>query len=504
MAESVGKSNFLYIKSNVHIAILIFGIAVPWLQNMSLGPAPNLSAELLAFAVLSALLLFNSCCIQTATLYGWIVASVVSATIGLSQYFGWSELGGNLIAEAPAGVAFANLRQRNLFASLISIGLATFILLFKNEQSKLNLNQPHSILGRCIHFGAIAVLAVALAASNSRTGSLQLLILMFLALYWNRKSWKLNAPLWVFVVLVYLCAAFELPQLSEMVTGHKSIGLIDRIRADVGCGSRSVLWSNVLHLIAQKPWFGWGWGEMDFAHFSTLYPGERFCDILDNAHNLPLHLAVELGVPIALMLCGVVGWLAWRAKPWAETHPTRQLAWAVLAVIGLHSMLEYPLWYGPFQLTVVLCVWMLYAIPAKHTEKRPVLALPFAIRTSAASVLLVVCAYAAWDYWRISQIYIAPEKRAAAYRTDTLAKIQSSWLFQNQVKFAELTITELTPANAERMYELALGLLHFSPEPRVVQKLIASATMLGKDTEAVYYLQRFKAAFPKEYAQWKK
>ena len=28
---------------------------------------------------------------------------------------------------------------------------------------------------------------------------------------------------------------------------------------------------------------------MDYAHFVTLYPGERFCDILDNAHNLPLH-----------------------------------------------------------------------------------------------------------------------------------------------------------------------------------------------------------------------
>ena len=504
MAESVGTSNSPHTKSNVHIAILIFGIAVPWLQNMSLGPAQNLSAELLALAVLSALLLFNSCCIQTATLYGWIVASVVSAAIGLTQYFGWSELGGNLIAQAPAGVAFANLRQRNMFASLISIGLATIIFLFKNKQGKLNLNQPNSLLGRSIHFGAIAVLAVVLAASNSRTGSLQLLILILLALYWNRKSWKLNAPLWFFVVLVYLFAAFELPQLSDMVTGQKSMGLIDRIRADVDCGSRPVLWSNVLHLIAQKPWFGWGWGELDYAHFVTLYPGERFCDILDNAHNLPLHLAVELGVPIAMVLCGLVGWLVWRAKPWAETHPTRQLAWAVLAVIGLHSMLEYPLWYGPFQLTVVLCVWMLYAVPARHLERRKIGALPFEMRASVASVLIVVCAYAAWDYWRISQIYISPEKRAAAYRTDTLAKIQSSWLFQNQVRFAELTITELTLANAQHMYELALGLLHFSPEPRVVKKLVESATMLGKDAEAMYYLQRFKAAFPKEYAQWKR
>jgi hypothetical protein len=286
---------------------------------------------------------------------------------------------------------------------------------------------------------------------------------------------------------------------------YVSSGIMSRAIENTSvCANRLTLWSNVLHLIAQKPWLGWGWGELDYAHFSTLYPGERFCDILDNAHNLPLHLAVELGVPIAMVLCGVVGWLVWRAKPWMETHPTRQLAWAVLAVIGLHSLLEYPLWYGPFQLTVVLCVWMLYAVPARHLEKRKIWALPLELRVSAAYILLFVCAYAAWDYWRISQIYIPPEKRAAAYRTDTLAKIQSSWLFQNQVKFAELTITELTPANAEHMHELALGLLHFSPEPRVVQKLVESATMLGKDAEAMYYLQRFKAAFPNEYVQWKR
>lgn len=35
----------------------------------------------------------------------------------------------------------------------------------------------------------------------------------------------------------------------------------------------------------------------------TLFPGERFCVLLDNAHNLPLHLAVELGVPVAALLC---------------------------------------------------------------------------------------------------------------------------------------------------------------------------------------------------------
>lgn len=51
---------------------------------------------------------------------------------------------------------------------------------------------------------------------------------------------------------------------------------------------------------------------------ANLYTGERFCAILDNAHNLPLHLAVELGVPMAAILCGGAAYAIWRQRPWAE------------------------------------------------------------------------------------------------------------------------------------------------------------------------------------------
>ena len=54
------------------------------------------------------------------------------------------------------------------------------------------------------------------------------------------------------------------------------------------------------------------------------------------------------------------------------------------------------------------------------------------------------------------------------------------------------------------MYANAGHLLHYSPEPRVIGKLIESAVMLGYDAEALAYLARFKAAFPKEHDAWAK
>ena len=122
----------------------------------------------------------------------------------------------------------------------------------------------------------------------------------------------------------------------------------------------------------------------------------------------------------------------------------------------------------------------------------------------AATIFMAFIAYALWDYQRISQIYLPPEARDAKYRGDTLGKIRSSWLFSDQVQFAELMLTPLSPITAEWIFRTSKALLHYSPEPRVVEKLIESAVMLGRDDEALAYIARYRAAFPKEHDRWAK
>jgi hypothetical protein len=266
------------------------------------------------------------------------------------------------------------------------------------------------------------------------------------------------------------------------------------------CSSRLTLWRNVLDLIALHPWRGWGWGRLDYAHYITLYDGPRFCDILDNAHNLPLHLAVELGVPTALALCGLL--LAWvlRARPWRERDATRQMAWSVLALVGLHSLLEYPLWYGPFQMAVAMCVALLWRKkPGVYIRNMALASISWAV---AAIFLIASCGYVAWDYHRTSQIYLAPQARDPVYRLDPLDHARSTWLFQNQVQFAALSLTPLTPQNAAAQNYIALDLLYFSPERRIIERVIDSALLLGDTDLAAYHLARLKAAFPEAYATW--
>ena len=492
-------------------------LILPWLWPFASGPSPSVVPWLASLTCVALLLLTQSSGnIESDNVIAaaWLAAALLSSVISLVQYFGISASFAPWINATLIGEAFANLRQRNQFASLTNIGMVALLWWTARPQRQFNSGGATSLNRPTVAPMTMAMLlAIGNATSSSRTGLLQLVLITVMFVVWERR--RRADALWILLAaaLAYSVAVFALPRLAGLdPTSH---GMLARLHEGAPeCDSRLTLWRNVLYLIAQKPWLGWGWGELDYAHFMTLYPGPRFCEILDNAHNLPLHLAVELGLPVAMLFCGLGFWLVWRSQPWREANPTRQMAWAVLALIMLHSMLEYPLWYGPFQIAAGLCICLLWSTgrtvhaDTAGTEKRhnEHVAVPPRIAKVVAGCLsllmLAGVAYAGWDYHRISQIYLAPNMRSPAYRENTLEKIGGSWLFRNQVRFAELTTTEVTADNAAHINALAHDLLHFSPEARVAEKLIESAVMLGRDDEARLHLARYRAAFPIEHARW--
>lgn len=515
-------------------------VALPWLNAMAGGPSPSVVPLLAAFAAVAALLAVcpavfpgraacvaaalacawllagaqgashdalaavgGICCVlmaagvgraaagdaalRGAVISGWIAAGLVSAVIGLLQYFGAEHHFGGVMSVSADGQAFGNLRQRNQFASLMSLALAA--LVWRGAAA----GQAQPWRAGAWAFPAAALLAAAGAASASRTGLVQLLLLAALLFLWHGKAAKRGWALLGTAAVAYLGAAVLLPGAE---------GVFSRISNEgPECASRLTLWSNVWQLVKTHPWRGWGWGELDYAHFMTLYPGPRFCDILDNAHNLPLHIAVELGLPAAVLACAAALVFVLRRRPLSERAAPRQLAWAVLAILLVHSFLEYPLWYGPFQVAFGLCIGLLLAHGMQEEEPRVAGA---AARLMVAALAMAATGYAAWDYRRVSQLYLPPEARAPAYAQDTLGHAKRSWLFRSQAWFAEFTTTPLTLANARALHDQALELLHYSPEPRVAQKLIESAALLGEEEEALGYLMRFKAAFPEDYERWRK
>ena len=465
-------------------------IAWPWVEPWSPAPLANAVPLMVSWACLCALWLWPGSCRALDIARGWALATLLSAALGLLQYFGLAELLSPwLHVPSQLGEAMANLRQRNQLASLLSIGMLA--LLWWRTQGT---SRPWTLLG-------LALLAVGLAATTSRTGLLEMLLVLALSVLWHRTgalpgAWR--AALWA--LAVYVLASVSLPVLLSISTGEQIMAVLQRMGHDEGCGGRRVLWGNVLTLIGHKPWLGWGWDELRYAHYITAYPGERFCDILGNAHNLPLHLAVTLGVPLALLFTvGVIAGL-WHARAWRASEGHQALAWSVLAVIGLHSLLEYPLWYGPFQVAVLLCCTLLW--PASQQGAMARLAgLWRQVRPWVAAGGWVLIGLAAWDYARMRQIYLPAEQRLSLWADQPWAHARQTWWFGPTVQFAELTVAPVTPDNAHWVLRQSLQALHYSPEPRVIHRLIDSAELLGEHELAQLHRARVAAAFPAERAR---
>lgn len=470
------------------LAVWALCVAMPawaWISQGSVQPdATYLLAGLVLIGLTAAVA--QDELVRRSIILGILGAAMLSAVFGLLQYFGASVLLHPWVNFANIGEAYANLRQTNQFATLCAMGIA--IVLWGVPDLRRTVAAP-----------IVGLLACSLAASVSRTGLLEGLLLCGLAAAWNDEARGRRLGLCLVAATSYVAASIVLPLMLQLAGEAAGRTLWARVSAGDSCSSRLVLWSNVLTLIAAHPIAGWGWGELDFAHFMARYDGVRFCEILDNAHNLPLHLAVELGVPVAVLLCaGGVAW-SWRQRPWRESAPERQLAWAVLGVLGLHSLLEYPLWYGPFQIAFGTALAVLLMDPP---DARSLVRLRMQGLLVSAALMLGV-GYAAWDYWRVSQIYLPPEKRRPEWRDDPMLQARQSVLFPAQGEFAELTLTSVRRDNAAWMAVLAGRMLHYSPEPRVVEQLLEALTLLGRDAEAVAILTRYRAAYPAQYEAWR-
>ena len=442
----------------------IASIACIWISIQIGKRAANRDNELLSWVLAS-----------------WLIAALISSAFALLQRFDLAYYMAPWVNQSPVGAAFANLRQPNHFASLTGIGLVALFGLVTGFQK---ISKPH----KWVAWSSLVLLSAGFACSSSRTGAMQWIVInvLVLEMAWKHRnnyqslliSLALSGP-----ILVILWS-FTFPWIAlhfNDVTGTSVLlRFSDTNYSD--CGGRLVLWSNVLQMMSERPWQGWGLGEGDFAFFITNYRGERFCDLLDNAHNFPLQVALEFGIPFAIAFCAYTGLWILKCGAVHSQRNEKRIALGLILVIGIHSMLEYPLWYGPFQITLGLAIGLMAAgganDPIRNITK---------IQTSA--ILLSVsfflgCLYVAWDYNQVAQIYKAPEKRDSEYRNNPMQNANQTWLFKNQVDFARLMTQTLTKENAQENYDLAIHLLHFSPEPRIAQRAIECLKLLGRNQDA--------------------
>jgi O-antigen ligase len=239
---------------------------------------------------------------------------------------------------------------------------------------------------------------------------------------------------------------------------------LDIARSNVGdlTSFRGEIWHNALAIIAGQPWTGVGWGQFNFVW--TLTPiAFRPAGFVDNAHNLVLQLAAELGIPLAALILGLLVFAAWKGVAGIRRVPGpagigARSAAAMVVIVGLHSMLEFPLWYAYFLLPAAWA-WG-YAMGVAGRAAAPAQAASAAIAdrgeapaTSLEPVrlwrvlglLMVAAGASAWfDYRNITAIYVPGHD--APPLAERVARGEASPLFSRHAEYTHAIV--MRPASA--------------------------------------------------------
>jgi len=420
---------------------------------------------------------------------GWVAAGVLDAAIGALQVFAPQLADGRWIARSGLpGRAVGNLRQPNHLSSLLLWAAIAIVPLLELRR-----------LRRGAGAALFALLCFAVVLTASRTGVIGIGLLAL----WGLLDARLARPtrrLLLAAPVLYLLGWLGLSAWAQL--SHHAFGGEARLAEADLSGSRFGIWANTLALIRQQPWAGVGFGEFNLAWTLTPFPG-RPTAFFDHTHDLPLQLLVELGLPLggavlALLLAAL--WRAWRlAGRDADTERavTRRSAWMMLLLIGLHSLLEYPLWYAYFLLPTA---WLFGYALGRPAPPLAAMGAPQAAHGAgpgrarqplfAAGLLLALgSALAVLDYARVARVFAPPHDGSTL--AQRIAGGQRSVLFAHHAAYAAATLDDDIDA-----FDPAFALApHYLLDARLMiawAKALARAGELDKARALAQRLREFR------------
>lgn len=264
-----------------------------------------------------------------------VAAAIVSAGIGFAQWAGVQRLGIYGADLKPGARPFANFGQPNHWCTASLMGLGAAWVLYEARR-----------IGGLTFSLIAAVLLMAMVASGSRTGWLQLGVgLLLLVGLRQRAGLRLHPAAAALALLAFTAAWLAWPVLNAEATPGTARSVAEQAQV----GVRGPLWQAMLQAMAEQPWTGYGWQQMVLAQQAVALERPPLHIHFEHAHNLLLDLLIWTGLPVGLALIALAAWGLWRL--FAGTTDARA-AGLLLAVGGVlvHAMLEFAAEYAYFLL----------------------------------------------------------------------------------------------------------------------------------------------------------
>jgi O-antigen ligase len=192
-----------------------------------------------------------------------------------------------------------------------------------------------------LSFSMLFVCLMAMFLTGSRGGVLlSLLALMIAFVVFFRNDLPRRTGIWIALAGSGAVALVLLQFMGGVVSNRFDIqGLADE--------GRFAAYRSTLRIIADYPWFGTGLGTFAWSFPAYRSPDISMWGVWDIAHNTPLELASEVGLPLAGIVC--VGWAVMLAVLIHGIRTRRRdviiplAAFAASTIAILHSCIDFSL-----------------------------------------------------------------------------------------------------------------------------------------------------------------
>lgn len=371
----------------------------------------------------------------------------------------------------------ANLGQTNQLATFVLFSVASLVYLYESRRLRVVTALPMA-----------AILLLGLAITESRTGALSLFLMVS---WWMLKHRRFGSILSLRAVALWViffagCFWFWPSCLNFILIG----GLDDAAATQVNmrAGIRLLVWPQLWQAVLQRPWFGWGLGEVSEAHNAVLH-AYAVSEPFTYAHNVVLDLAVGMGLPLTLLLVVVTSvWL------WRRVRDTKDLlSWYCLTLalpFGVHSMLEFPFAYAYLLVPVM---FLLGVLESRLAPSR-VIRIP---RWTATAAWMLVSAVMAWSV--AEYIAIEEDFRTARFEAFNIGKTPSNYERPHIVLLTQLDAllegARIAPSSgmALQRIELARKVAMRFPATATQNRYALSLALNGNSDEALRQLRVMRA-----------
>jgi len=431
-----------------------------------------------------------------------VLGGLLNAAAAILRFYRIESLLDPVIVTIAGAGAYGNLAQNNHFADYLTLALVS--ALYLHARARLTL---------AMTFLCAGIFLFVLALSGSRAGWLYLAALVPLSLLFlyrssepgNRSAYRIALLLLpALAVMEYAISASAMLSgggATPLTPGERTLaeyfGGQSLATANSGIKTRIYLAHQAWLMFLGQPLFGIGFGQFPgyFFEQSSLLADYRIPNYDRHAHNALTQLLAETGIAgVVLVGAGFAYWCR-GARRAGYSFETWWLS-GLLAVLFIHSMVEYPLWYAQFLGVAAILLgigsqpWLR---PKLHFPARYAYVLLIGAGLYAAGGSLR--SYREIEWWAFKRpISFSLLRTPEAEKALIASHRQSLFLPYAELAYAESMA--LDPQKLRDQLPLSQRALKFHPTLRIAYMQVLLLALSKRSEEAALLLRRAVIVFP--------